>query len=432
MLGMSFFYALIFVNSWVIFSTFSGIKLAVRSLLLVGACFVVANLLLDHVLLVDQLVFVAVSVGFAPHKKASEHLFNGLFAIMIVELLFRIIGSFLLPAVLGYSIHQINNDIGLLMVCHALVLPAFYLFSYIFSVDLTLIKFISEDKLKKWVFWMNAALLFYYVMVHCMINIQGDFFKIYFRYRSVMIFLYLMLLIWVIVKLDRFAKDQLSQRLALAQKERVAYLEKHNQYIERLCREIRAIKHDSENILISLKDSIDSGDIAAISKVYQTVIQESASSIRQLTPELSALDNVQDSVIRSLLHAKLLEAKLQGIAVYIDIPEMLASSSVRLLDVIVLFKVVIDNAILSAKGSSRPFLSIAYFNQDGKRFFIIENSTRLKRVDIAKQFDASRLELGSHANKRLLQFSAVLERYPHITFSTKSDHYRLRQLLEMR
>ncbi len=53
MLGMSFFYALIFVNSWVIFSTFSGIKLAVRSLLLVGACFVVANLLLDHVLLVD-------------------------------------------------------------------------------------------------------------------------------------------------------------------------------------------------------------------------------------------------------------------------------------------------------------------------------------------------------------------------------------------
>lgn len=170
-----------------------------------------------------------------------------------------------------------------------------------------------------------------------------------------MIFLYLMLLIWVIVKLDRFAKDQLSQRLALAQKERVAYLEKHNQYIERLCREIRAIKHDSENILISLKDSIDSGDIAAISKVYQTVIQESASSIRQLTPELSALDNVQDSVIRSLLHAKLLEAKLQGIAVYIDIPETLASSSVRLLDVIVLFKVVIDNAILSAKGSSRPF-----------------------------------------------------------------------------
>lgn len=65
---------------------------------------------------------------------------------------------------------------------------------------------------------MNAALLFYYVMVHCMINIQGDFLKFYFRYRSVMIFLYLMLLIWVIVKLDRFAKDQLAQKLALAQK----------------------------------------------------------------------------------------------------------------------------------------------------------------------------------------------------------------------
>lgn len=125
------------------------------------------------------------------------------------------------------------------------------------------------------------------------------------------------------MKLDRFAKDQLSQKLTQAQNERIAYLENYNQSIEQLYREIRTVKHDSENILISLKDSIDSGDIDLITRVYDTVIQQSATSMMRTNYEISSLDNIKETVIRSIMNSKLLEAQYLGIELYIEIPDVI-------------------------------------------------------------------------------------------------------------
>ena len=422
--SMFFFYTTIFIDSWIIFSKSSGIKLKWKPLCVTGAIFIEANVLFDNVILIDQLFFIIVSLLFAPQKKLSEHIFNGFFAIMIVELLFRVIGFFFLPAVLGFSIRQINSDLRLLELCYLLILPMFYLFSYIFSIDLSLLGFISEDKMKKWVFWMNATMFSYYFFVHFLVKVQSEFLGLYFRYRSILIFIYLAILIWIIVKLDRFAKDQLSQKLAQAQNERIAYLENYNQSIEQLYRDIRTVKHDSENILISLKDSIDSGDIESITQVYETVVQQSATSLRRPGYEMSSLDNIKEAVVRSVMNSKLLEAQHYGIDLYIEIPDVIDDLPIKLLDLIVLFTGLVDNAIETAKGSRRPFLSIAYFKQDGKQFFIIENSTKTNRVDMVSLFH--------DRQKSLPRFFTILDGHPQITLSSKSDHYRLRQLLEMR
>ncbi|MGT2935645.1 GHKL domain-containing protein [Streptococcus castoreus] len=418
------FYATIFIDSWVIFSKSSGIKLNWKQLGLVGLLFIIANLIVDNVILIDQLFFILVSLVFAPQRKLFEHIFNGFFAIMIVELLFRVIGSFFLPAVMGVSISQINNNIRLLELCYLFVLPAFYLFSHIFSIDLTLLKFIGEDKMKNWIFWMNTAMFSYYFFVHFLVTVQSNFLILYFRYRSILIIIYLAILIGIIVKLDRFAKDQLSQRLAQAQNERIAYLENYNSSIEQLYREIQTVKHDSENILISLKDSIDSGDLLLITKVYQTVIQQSANAMIHANGEMTSLDNIKETVVRSVLTSKLLEAQSHGIDLYIEIPDVIDDLPIKLLDVIVLFTGLMDHAIETAKGSRRPFLSIAYFKQDGNQIFIIENSTKTNRIDMTRLFDTQQ--------RSLSRFFTVLNNYPQITISTKSDHYRLRQLLEMR
>ncbi|HEQ4272371.1 TPA: histidine kinase, partial [Streptococcus pyogenes] len=241
--SMALFYATIFINSWVIFAKVSAIKLSWKRVSVIGISFVIANMIFDKVILIDQLFFIIVSLLSAPKKKLFEHMFNGFFTILIVELLFRVIGSFFLPAVLGFSIGQINNNLKLLELCYLFVLPIFYLFSYIFSIDLSLIRFISEDKMKKWVFWMNTAMFSYYFFAHFLVTVQSGFLALYFQYRSILVFIYLAIFIWVIVKLDRFAKDQLSQKLTQAQNERIAYLENYNQSIEQLYREIRTVKH---------------------------------------------------------------------------------------------------------------------------------------------------------------------------------------------
>ncbi|EHI68877.1 hypothetical protein STRIC_1835 [Streptococcus ictaluri 707-05] len=400
--------------------------------LLIGFIFSAINIAIGNLVLIDQAFFIVLSFLYALHKKIFEHIFNGLFSIMIVELLFRTIGSFFLLAVIGYTVSQINNNLALTGLCYLLALPAFYMFAYIFSIDLSLIKFIREDQLKKWVTWMNISMVFYYMLIHFFVYAQSDILKMYFRYRSILIVIYLALFMWVIIKLDRFAKDQLSQQLDLAQQERISYLENYNHYIEQLYREIRTVKHDSENILISLKDSIDSADLDEITKVYQTVVQKSASSIKEIGFEISTLDNISEPVIRGLLSSKLLAAQNCGIDLFVEIPDIIEEVPIKLLDFVALLTVVLDNAIASAKGSKRPFLSIAYFKQDQKQCFIIENSTKPNRIDIAKKFDWNKADDSEAYQKCLRHFLTILDSYSQVTFSTKSDHYRLRQMLEMR
>ncbi|HHJ7361652.1 TPA: histidine kinase, partial [Streptococcus pyogenes] len=115
--SMALFYATIFINSWVIFAKVSAIKLSWKRVSIIGISFVIANMIFDKVILIDQLFFIIVSLLSAPKKKLFEHMFNGFFTILIVELLFRVIGSFFLPAVLGFSIGQINNNLKLLELC---------------------------------------------------------------------------------------------------------------------------------------------------------------------------------------------------------------------------------------------------------------------------------------------------------------------------
>ncbi|MFB1368521.1 histidine kinase, partial [Streptococcus pyogenes] len=198
--SMALFYATIFINSWVIFAKVSAIKLSWKRVSVIGISFVIANMIFDKVILIDQLFFIIVSLLSAPKKKLFEHMFNGFFTILIVELLFRVIGSFFLPAVLGFSIGQINNNFKLLELCYLFVLPIFYLFSYFFSIDLSLIRFISEDKMKKWVFWMNTAMFSYYFFAQFLVTVQSGFLALYFQYRSILVFIYLAIFIWVIVK----------------------------------------------------------------------------------------------------------------------------------------------------------------------------------------------------------------------------------------
>lgn len=205
-----------------------------------------------------------------------------------------------------------------------------------------------------------------------LVTVQSGFLALYFQYRSILVFIYLAIFIWVIVKLDRFAKDQLSQKLTQAQNERIAYLENYNQSIEQLYREIRTVKHDSENILISLKDSIDSGDIDLITRVYDTVIQQSATSMMRTNYEISSLDNIKEAVIRSIMNSKLLEAQYLGIELYIEIPDVIDHLPIKLIDLIVLFTGLVDNAIETAKGSRRPFYLLHTLNKITSNYLLLK------------------------------------------------------------
>ncbi|MEW6857754.1 GHKL domain-containing protein [Streptococcus iniae] len=381
------FYTVVFCDIWLFFSKISGLQLRFYQRFLLGSLFVGLNFLSEHNMLMNQVFFITMGFVFLRHRKATETIFYALFSMMMVESLYRSIIMFFIPVCLGYSSTQVYLDIRLLLLSYLLVLPIFFFLSYIFSVDIALLKFITVDKMRRWVALMNAIMFSYYFSVYLLNLSFISEIALYQSIRPKLILIYLLMMIWFIIRLDRFTKDDLERKLALAQGERVENLVNYNHYIEQLYRDIRTIKHDSENILISLKDSIDSGNRKEIKEVYNAVVKESAYAMFSPEVGFGALGNIKEAVIRSLLQSKLLEAQNHGITLHIEIPDEIDNLPLKLLDLVVVLSILLDNAIDTAKGSNRSFISIAYFYQDNKQFFIIENSTKLKQIDMATLFN---------------------------------------------
>ncbi|MGT2934121.1 GHKL domain-containing protein [Streptococcus catagoni] len=424
-------YAIIFLDIWLLFSKSTGIKLKWSKIFLIALVFVSLNIVFNYSVLCNQLLFILLSYFYFSDRKFAEHIFYGLFSNVLVETLVRLVIFFFFPVLLGYKIGEIYHNSTLLILSYLLVIPFFTFLSYVFSIDISLIRFINEDMIKKWVVFMNIIMISYFFSVHIMAYFETDYHSLYYQFRPKLILAYLLILIFFILRWDRFTKDQLEKKLLLAQKERTDNLEKYNHYIEQFYKDTRAIKHDSENIMISLKDSVDSGDLKEIARVYQTVVKESAAPIFNHDLGFCGLENIKESVIRSLLNSKLLEAQSQGIDLYIEVPETIEEINFKLLDLVVVLSVLLDTAIHTATGSIRPFISIAYFYQGNKQCFIIENSTKMKQVKMAKLFD-QKVDNSHYLNqKSISRLTSILETYPNTNFSTRSNHYRLRQILEM-
>ncbi|MEK5289798.1 histidine kinase [Streptococcus parauberis] len=425
-------YSLIFFDVWFFFSIVSGISKSWWELALTYIMFLVLNVTFNNSILFNQLFFIALSYFCGKDKKWSHHIFYGLFSIILCEIIFRLMALLVMPILFSITLSEINAQLWIKVVVYLAILPVFSLVSYLFNVDITLIKHINNERFSKFVVGMNLIMFSYLIIVNFIPKELGILPEVFQTYRTHITLVYMIVLIWFIMQLDRFAKQQLHQRLKLAQQERINNLENYNNYIEGLYQEIRTIKHDSENILISLKDSIDKGSKEEIERVYHTVVQQSARQFLDLSSGYQDLENIEEGVVRSLLNAKIYEAHHLGMEVYLEIPDKINSYHIKLLDLVVLISILLDNAIETAKGSLRPFISIATFEEGDQQFLIIENASKNKIVDMSKLYNTSESTDMESYQKSLSRFVAILNDYPASTFSTRSNHYRFRQILEMR
>ncbi|MCK1200147.1 GHKL domain-containing protein [Streptococcus uberis] len=422
---------IVFLDYYVIFSKVSGIKLTLWRMLFIFSIFTICHGFVHRNNLFDPLLFLGVSFLFDRDREWSEHLFNSFFTTLLIEMMYRLIAGLLLPSLFGHSYDIIRTSFGFLSVVYIILLPAIYLLLYMFSIDLSLFKLMTSVPLKRRLYFTNLVMVGYYLLFHVLMLMDISVIDYLQKYRMLLIMIYMLFMTWIFLTLNRFAKDKLQEKLHLAHSERIENLKRYNNYIEMLYQQIRTVKHDSENIMISLKDSVDNGDLDTITYVYNNVVRASGNAIVNVGENFGSLDNIKESVIRSLINSKLIEAQQQGIRVYIEIPDDIEENCLKLMDLISVITYLLDNAIETAKGSQNPFLSIAYFCENQKQYFIIENSTKVKRINLMSLFDKYYIEKGECLSLKAKQFNDILEENPQLIFSTKSDYFRMRQMLEM-
>lgn len=103
----------------------------------------------------------------------------------------------------------------------------------------------------------------------------------------------------------------------------------------------------------------------------------------------------------------------------------------KIVDVIVILSVFVDNAIELALESVGKRLDLAFFYNDVELQLVIRNTSKENQVCISNMFNQGYSTKSEKSRYWLANVKAILEEYPKVELVTKSKNFMVTQKLTM-
>lgn len=189
-------------------------------------------------------------------------------------------------------------------------------------------------------------------------------------------------------------------------------LEKYSREVTKVNDEMAMFRHDYMNILYSLHTAINDKDLESVEMIYNDTIAPTVKIINVQNYEITKLEKICISELKSMLFVKFNIAKNQDIDVSFKVNGILEKASISKIILLRIFSIFLDNAIAGAKNSKEKQLKITFDEEKNDWIFKISNTIHDK-VDIDRIFDkdfttksdefANNSGLGLHYVKKVIE-----------------------------
>ncbi|MBM7635217.1 sensor histidine kinase [Streptococcus saliviloxodontae] len=370
-----------------------------------------------------------------PTRHLREHFFISFLPPVLVDLIYRVFAFFILPTLIPLPVEVVDNNDWLQLLALVLYLPSYLLLKRLFSLDYhAILEFEGEQterllKLIDGIFVVYGAVAYFLFIwraySNTLLTVNVDYI---FKIVTAMSFV---VLLYILSYLNRYSKQLIKSRIKEEQVRHLQNLETHSKQIENLYQNIRSFKHDYENILISLRGSIDSGDIGLIKHVYEDVLEKSIQELNQDDATIAELVTLKSSEIKSLLSSKVLEMQEKNIEVSLHFPDTIEEIYLEPLDMIMVVTALLDNAIEAALLAENPAIWISYYQRKTKQYLTIENQMKENSFNNKGIFDEHFSTRSRDRGYGLYTVKKILENYPSTHLLTVSRCHHFKQVLEM-
>lgn len=196
-------------------------------------------------------------------------------------------------------------------------------------------------------------------------------------------FILFMLLLLVAIIVAHLAKERLLQE----QQEKLD--QEHFDYVEKLevmHAELASFRHDYMNILLALDTSVRMKDLKKIEQVYYDIIAPTSKLINHHELDILKFSHIKIPEVKSVLSVKVIAAQ-QQLKVTVDIPKVIESLEMPVVDFIRVSSVLLDNAVEAAIESEERIVQIAIFELENRQYFIVKNSCRQVEFDLQRLYE---------------------------------------------
>ncbi len=252
------------------------------------------------------------------------------------------------------------------------------------------------------------------------------------EYTKYIMFIYVFMLITVIAFISNKTKTYLHLQLERVKDQQYEQLTHYTHEIEGMYQTLRGFRHDYQNMLISLQDSIDTGDLKQVQQAYQDVLVAANVKLTNNVTNINELVNIQNNTLKSVLFWELTKAKKAGIATTIEIKEEIpADLSLDLLDLVRLLSILLDNAIEAALETEQPTLRLAMIADQKQMTLIIQNSCVADQLSLKQIFEVGYSTKGPNRGQGLANAMKIIDANRCVTLETSLRQRQFTQQVMM-
>ena len=202
----------------------------------------------------------------------------------------------------------------------------------------------------------------------------------------------------------------------------------YNDNLKSMYDNIRAFKHDFNNIVHAIGGYVRAKDMNGLSKYYNSLFDEcnSINNLSALNPE-----TVNNPSIYAILLDKYNKAEKKNIkmelGVYLDLNTLHAD----IYEISRILGILLDNSIEAAQECDKKYINIRFLmdNRKNRQLIIIENTYKDKNVDTIKIFEKSYSTKPHNTGLGLWEVNKILNRNSNLAiFTSKNDEYFSQQL----
>ena len=151
-------------------------------------------------------------------------------------------------------------------------------------------------------------------------------------------------------------------------------LKNYTDMLEKMSSDLRKFKHDYVNILYTLGDFINNGDIEGLRKYYNDDLLPASKMIVKSDKHITLLKNIKITPLKALVSYKLLAAQSQGIEINAEVLEEVDKLSIKTIDICRIIGIFLDNAIEAAMQCEKKFVHFAIIKTTDNIIIVILNS----------------------------------------------------------
>ena len=191
---------------------------------------------------------------------------------------------------------------------------------------------------------------------------------------------------------------------------------------------IRAFKHDFNNIVQAIGGYITTNDMDGLKKYYSQLLDDCqrVNNLTTLSPEV-----INNPAIYSLLASKYHKADELGIKINLEIFIDLNTLNVKIYELTRIMGILLDNAIEATLECDEKIINVTMRKDDSRKrqLLIIENTYLNKDINLDKIFEKSYSTKPNNTGLGLWEVRQILKKNNNLNlFTTKNDKFFKQQL----